>query len=121
MRRFDQKSGTLQCAISVPNPERLLRPGLFVRVSVPILDTKEAICIPQQAVAGAAGHDRLYVVGADGKAEVRQIIATRRLGNEWVVAKGLSAGERVVVEAPARSARRAGEGSARRPRVMTSG
>jgi len=95
---IDQKSGTLQVRITVPNPERLLRPGLFVRVSVPILDTKEAICVPQQAVQELQGTKSVFVVGADGKAEVRQIIATRRLGNEWVVAKGLSAGERVVVE-----------------------
>jgi len=41
-----QKSGTLQVRISVPNPDRLLRPGLFVRVIVPALDSPEAIRIP---------------------------------------------------------------------------
>ena len=95
---IDQKSGTLQVRITVPNPERILRPGLFVRVSVPVLDTTEAICIPQQAVQELQGTKSVFVVGADGKAQVRQIIATRRLGNEWVVAKGLTAGEHVVVE-----------------------
>jgi membrane fusion protein, multidrug efflux system len=95
---IDQKSGTLQVRISVPNPERLLRPGLFVRVSVPVVDTKEAICIPQQAVQELQGTKSVFVVGADGKAEARTIVATRRLGNEWVVAKGLAAGDRVIVE-----------------------
>lgn len=95
---IDQKSGTLQVRIVVPNPDRLLRPGLFVRVSVPVLDTTEAICIPQQAVQELQGTKSVFVVGADGKAQARQIIATRRLGNDWVVAKGLSAGEQVVVE-----------------------
>jgi len=95
---IDQKSGTLQVRITVPNPERVLRPGLFVRVSVPVLDTAEAIVIPQQAVQELQGTKSVFVVGADGKAQVRQIIATRRLGNDWVVAKGLSAGEQVVVE-----------------------
>jgi len=95
---IDQKSGTLQVRISVPNPERLLRPGLFVRVAVPVLDTKEAIRVPQQAVQELQGTKSVFVVGADGKAEARTIVATRRLGNDWVVAKGLTAGERVVVE-----------------------
>jgi membrane fusion protein (multidrug efflux system) len=95
---IDQKSGTLQVRISVPNPERLLRPGLFVRVAVPVVDTKEAICIPQQAVQELQGTKSVFVVGADGKAEARTIVATRRLGNEWVVVKGLAAGDKVVVE-----------------------
>jgi len=50
-----QKSGTLQVRISVPNPDRLLRPGLFVRVIVPALDSPEAIRIPQQAVQELQG------------------------------------------------------------------
>jgi len=95
---IDQKSGTLQVRLSVPNPERVLRPGLFVRVSVPVFDTSEAICIPQQAVQELQGTKSVFVVGADGKAQARQIVATRRLGNEWVVMKGLAAGEHVVVE-----------------------
>jgi len=95
---IDQKSGTLPVRISVPNPERILRPGLFVRVSVPVFDTTEAICIPQQAVQELQGTKSVFVVGADGKAEARTIVARHRLGNEWVVASGLAAGERVVVE-----------------------
>src|SRR6267142_3742066 len=47
---LDQKSGTLQVRISVRNPDRLLRPGLFVRVVVPVLDSPQAIRIPQKAV-----------------------------------------------------------------------
>jgi membrane fusion protein (multidrug efflux system) len=95
---IDQKSGTLQVRISVPNPERVLRPGLFVRVRVPVLDAAEAICVPQQAVQELQGTKSVFVVGADGKVEARQIVATQRLGAEWVVASGLRAGERVVVE-----------------------
>src|SRR5229473_3516932 len=52
---IDQRTGTLQVRITVPNPERALRPGLFVRVSVPVLDAPEAICIPQQAVQELQG------------------------------------------------------------------
>lgn len=95
---IDQKSGTLTVRVSVPNPDRLLRPGLFVRVSVPALDSPEAIRIPQQAVQELQGTKSVFVVGADGKAEARTIVATHRLGNEWVVASGLAAGDRVVVE-----------------------
>src|SRR6266699_5119960 len=45
----DQKSGTLQVRVSVPNPDRLLLPGLVVRVSVAAFESPSAIRIPQQA------------------------------------------------------------------------
>jgi membrane fusion protein (multidrug efflux system) len=95
---LDQKSGTLQVRITVPNPNRLLRPGLFVRVIVAALDAPSAIRVPQQAVQELQGTKSVYVVDAGDKVEARQITAIHRLGSDWVVASGLAAGDRVVVE-----------------------
>jgi membrane fusion protein (multidrug efflux system) len=95
---IDQKSGTLQVRISVPNPNRVLRPGLFVRVTVAAFDNPAAIRIPQQAVTELQGLKSVYVVTAGDKAETRQIVASNRLGNDWVVDSGLAAGDRVVIE-----------------------
>ena len=95
---LDQKSGTLQVRISLPNQDRLLRPGLFVRVIVPALDSQDAIRIPQQAVQELQGTKSVYVVAGGDKVEARQIEASHRVGNDWVVASGLAAGDRVVVE-----------------------
>lgn len=95
---IDQKSGTLQVRVSVPNPNRQLRPGLFVRVIVAAFENPSAIRVPQQAVVELQGLKSVYVVGAEDKAEARPIVATYRLGNEWVVDSGLKPGDRVVVE-----------------------
>jgi membrane fusion protein (multidrug efflux system) len=95
---IDPKSGTLQLRISVPNPDRVLRPGLFVRVSVAAHENPNAVRIPQQAVQELQGLKSVYVVSAENKAEPRQIIANYRVGNDWVVDKGLAIGDRVVVE-----------------------
>ncbi len=95
---LDQKSGTLQVRVSVPNPERALRPGLFVRVVVPAFENPNAIRIPQQAVQELQGLKTVYVVGAGDKVDARQITASYRLANDWVVDSGLKPGERVVVE-----------------------
>ena len=84
--------------ISVPNPDRVLRPGLFVRVIVAAFENPNAIRIPQQAVQELQGLKSVYVVGADDKAEARQIVASYRIGNDWVVDSGLTAGDRVVIE-----------------------
>jgi membrane fusion protein (multidrug efflux system) len=99
---IDEKSGTLQVRISVPNPERLLRPGLFVRLTVAAFENPHAIRIPQQAVQELQGLKSVYVVGAGDKAERRQIVASYRLGNDWGVDSGLAAGDRVVVEGTGR-------------------
>lgn len=95
---LDQKSGTLQVRISVPNPNRVLRPGLFVRVIVAAFENPSAIRVPQQAVQELQGLKSVYVVGAGDKADARQIVANYRLGNDWVVDSGLAAGDRVVIE-----------------------
>ena len=99
---IDQKSGTLQVRISVPNPDRVLRPGLFVRVIVAAFENPNAIRIPQQAVQELQGLKSVYVVGAEDKAETRQIVASYRLGNDWVVDSGLKPGDRVVIEGVAK-------------------
>jgi membrane fusion protein (multidrug efflux system) len=95
---IDRASGTLQVRIAVPNPDRILRPGLFLRVIVPVLDADQAIRVPQQAVRELQGSKSVFVVTAEGKAESRPIVATHRAGNDWIVASGLIAGERVIVE-----------------------
>jgi membrane fusion protein (multidrug efflux system) len=95
---LDQKSGTLQVRVSVPNPDRLLRPGLFVRVTVAAFESPNAIRVPQQAVSELQGLKSVYVVAAGDKVEARQIVASYRIDNDWVVSSGLNAGERIVVE-----------------------
>ena len=94
----DAKSGTLQVRVQVPNPERLLRAGQLVRVIFPSLQELNAIRIPQQAVQELQGKRSVFVVDAEGKAAYREIAANTRLGNDWVVEGGLTAGETVIVE-----------------------
>ncbi len=69
-----------------------------MRVIVPALDSPSAIRIPQQAVQELQGTKSVYVVGAGDKIEPRQIVASHLLGTDWVIASGLAAGDRVVVE-----------------------
>jgi membrane fusion protein, multidrug efflux system len=95
---IDQKSGTLQVRISLPNPERLLRPGLFVRVIVPAFENSNAIRVPQRAIRELQGLKSVYVVAADDKVEDRPVVATRRIDNDWVIDKGLAPGDRVIVD-----------------------
>jgi len=95
---LDQKSGTLQVRISLPNPDRLLRPGLFVRVIVPAFETPNAIRIPAKAIQELQGQKSVYVVSAGDKVEERPIVASHQVDSDWVVDSGLTAGERIIVD-----------------------
>ena len=94
----DPKNDTLQVRIVVPNPDGLLRPGQYVRVLVPSASRPNAILIPQKAVTELQGLKTVYVVGTDNKVSTRQITATQRMGNDWVIDAGLEPGEVVVVD-----------------------
>lgn len=94
----DARNGTLPVRVLVPNPDGVLRPGQFVRVIVPGRTNPDAILVPQKAVQEIQGKRSVYVVGPDNKATSRDISANNRVGNDWLVEKGLQPGETVIVE-----------------------
>jgi membrane fusion protein (multidrug efflux system) len=97
-REIDPRTGTITIKGDFPNPEQVLRPGQYARVRAETDLARGALVVPQRAVQDLQGLAQLTLVGKDGKAEVRTVT----LGTEWrrlrVVTKGVSAGERVVVE-----------------------
>jgi membrane fusion protein (multidrug efflux system) len=93
----DPKTGTLQLRAAVANPDRSLRPGMFVRVRIPVLQ-EQAITVPQKAVTELQGLKTAYVVGADDKPVQRSITASHRVDGDWIVEAGLKPGERVIVD-----------------------
>ena len=94
----DSKTGTVQVRVQVPNHDRFLRAGQLVRVIVPSIKPLDAIRVPQQAVQELQGKRSVYVIDNEGKAQFREINATDRIGNDWVVQGGLAAGDVIIVE-----------------------
>jgi membrane fusion protein (multidrug efflux system) len=97
-RNIDPRTGTLQVAGVFPNPDRLLRPGQYARVRAVTSVRRGAILVPQRAVIELQGNYQVAVVGPGNKVEIRPIQTADRTGSFWVVTKGLSPGERIVVE-----------------------
>ena len=95
----DPTTGTITLRAEIPNPESLLMPGMFARAQIVEGVNANALTIPQRTVTrGAAGASTVLVVNDQNKVEVRTIEVDRIAGNRVVVAKGLKAGERVMVE-----------------------
>lgn len=94
----DSSTGAVALRAEVPNPERLLLPGMYVRVRLAQAVAAEAITVPQQAVSRGPQGATVMVVGADGKAAVRPVEVGGAHGDAWLIRSGLAAGEQVVVD-----------------------
>jgi membrane fusion protein (multidrug efflux system) len=94
----DPGTGSVTVRAIFPNPKGVLLPGAFVRARIDQGTDDRAMLVPQDGVT----HDRngratVLVVGADNKAELRAVSATRTFGSNWVIESGLNDGDRVIV------------------------
>src|SRR5262245_3287428 len=95
---FSRESGTFLVRATFDNRNGTLKPGQFVRVHVLGAVRPNAILVPQRAVQQGAKSHFLWVVGKENKAEQRAVQPGDWIGDDWVIEKGLQAGERVVVD-----------------------
>ena len=97
-RQVDVTTGSIRIVCAFPNPKNILRPGQFGRVRAAGDVRPNALLVPQRAVSELQGSYQVFVVGADGKANVRAVTVGERVGTMWIVQSGLKAGENVIVE-----------------------
>ena len=93
-----ENMGTITLKASFDNSKRLLLPGMFGRVTAQGEVKKNALLIPQRAVKELLDSNYVMVVTADNKAERRSVKMGEKVGNMWIVADGLTAADRVIVE-----------------------
>ena len=95
----DPSTGMITLRAEIPNPEGLLMPGMFARAQIIEGVNVNALTIPQRTITrGAAGASSVLIVNDENTVELRNIEVERTAGTKVVVAKGLKAGERIVVE-----------------------
>ena len=97
-RGVSTETGTLPMQATFPNPNGLLRPGQFARLSLPITTRRNAIVIPQRAVEELQGTYNVFVVGADNVVQSREVKLANRIASDWVVTDGLEPTDRIIVE-----------------------
>jgi membrane fusion protein, multidrug efflux system len=91
-------SGTVQLKAIFPNEHRQLWPGTFVNVDLTTSVVKNALTVPTDALQQNNSGQFVYVVGADKRVSVQPVEVTQRLHAVALIAKGLQAGETVVVQ-----------------------
>lgn len=94
--RIDPRTGSSEAQADLPNPERHLRPGEFVRVRLEGAVRPNAIAVPQRAVLEGPTGRFVYVVD-EGRAAVRPVTPLDWVADK-VVVDGLSAGDQVITD-----------------------
>ncbi|HRY49427.1 MAG TPA: efflux RND transporter periplasmic adaptor subunit [Candidatus Paceibacterota bacterium] len=105
-RAVDVKTGTFRVRAEFPNPDvqiagvarKVLRPGMFGRVRVDLGVRSDSIIVPEKAVTELQGKNFVWVVGSDNMASQRSVSVGPQIGNNLLIADGLKAGERIIVE-----------------------
>jgi len=94
----DPTSGQVSLRAEVPNPDRSLLPGLYVRVRLEQAQVEGGALLPQQAVTRSSRGDTVMVVGEGNQVTPRVVKLGPAQGANWVVTEGLQAGEKVMVD-----------------------
>lgn len=97
-RAIDPTTGTLPVRAVFPNPEGMVKPGLFAKVRVNIGTLDNATIVPEQAVSDVQGEKFVFVVDKDGKASSRRVTLGTRVEAGYVVQQGVAHGDTVIVD-----------------------
>jgi membrane fusion protein (multidrug efflux system) len=97
-RQVDVRTGTIRVATIFPNPQNLLRPGMFSRVRAEMGIRRGALLVPQVAVSEIQGKYFVAAVGPENKVAIKPVKVGPWFGKLWVIDEGLQAGEKVVAE-----------------------
>ena len=83
---------------SFPNPNDILRPGLFARVKINVMDIKDAIIVPQKCLIELQGQYSVLIVNAKNKVETVQVVIGENIPGYTIIKNGVKSGDQVVLE-----------------------
>lgn len=95
--RVDPETRTLTIRAKIPNPDRLLRPGMLLTVDL-VKNRSQSLIIPEEAVIQEKDKKFALVVTPDNTVEKTEIVTGRRNPGKLEVISGLNAGQQVIVQ-----------------------
>lgn len=96
--QIDVNSGTVRLKAEFPNKDHALFPNQFVNARLLLTTLRGATLVPTTAIQQSPQGAFVYVVKPDHTVTVRPVSLGPTEGDNTVIDKGLSPGERVVVE-----------------------
>lgn len=95
---IDPTTSTFRVQAEVPNSQKALLPGEYVKADVKVGEVKDAVVVPEQAVIESQAGPSVYTVDSQGKAAVAMVKATFIYQGLRVLESGIQPGRKVVVE-----------------------
>lgn len=92
----NETTGTVDLRARFPNPQDVLLPGEFVRAQIFVGEKQGGIIVPQRAVQITEQGASVFVVDADGQAQVKPVVLGPMINGDWIIESGLSNGDRVI-------------------------
>ena len=93
------ETGTVTLRASIPNPQGILLPGMFVRASFAQAINQRAFLVPQEALSrDAKGNATVMLVDGNNKTVQKPVKAARTQGRYWVVTEGLNPGDKIITQ-----------------------
>jgi membrane fusion protein, multidrug efflux system len=96
--RVSTTTGTREARAELPNPGGVLRPGEFVRVLLRGATHPNALTVPQRAVLEGPQGKFVYIVDEKGTAQPRPVEVGEWVAEDWIITKGIQAGDRVITD-----------------------
>ncbi len=93
----DPATSALALRAEIPNPDRLLLPGMFVSVRLTLGQRLQAFLVPQQALQRDTNGAFVLVVDAQNKTGQKRIKTVGTHEGNWIVSEGLAPGDAVIV------------------------
>ncbi len=98
-RNIDESTGSILVQASFPNPDGLLRPGMYAKVEVLTDYQKDAIIVPQRCIVELQGQYSVFMVNDSNKVVNRPITVAYKSGDLAAITEGLKPGDRIVIDA----------------------
>lgn len=100
----DEGTGNVSVRVEVNNPDRVLLPGMYVRVRLPRGTKRDVVMVPQQAVLrDPGGQPQLLIVDEAKRATLRTVELGELVEGRYIVTAGLKPFETFVVEGQERA------------------
>lgn len=96
---IDAATHTFKAEVTVPNTDRVLRPGMYARVKVNF-GTRCSVVVPDQCLVKQEGTGTrfIYVLNADNTVSYLPVTIGRHMGREYEILEGLEDGQKVVLK-----------------------
>lgn len=95
--RIDPATRAVQVRADLPNPQRLLRPGMLINVEIAGAE-RTALLLPEIAVTQIGRDSFVFRVDSKGSVEQVKVVAASRRDGKVEIVEGVAIGDRIVVD-----------------------